>query len=719
MAIKPFEIQSPSLVLAGVQMQAGATGVVIPGVTQATSYSVEEVDDTGDQTTTWGSVPTVIDNGRYAILNGGSEPSGYTASVYTVEELDSNSYITDIQVDTAGSFPASYESTVSQNMWATTVADPFTSFNPSDWTQIPFAPQVRAGEVENVGGGGVELVNGNNSFVLDADGNVTFQGADPGQGVNRGMVWDYGANAGGVNSEVRQDGSGLTVRAYSESANSGAPVRLVSNWGSDEKVWSFDSTGNVTIPGSINGITTSDAPTFTTNITNISTGSTQVYVDIADNVFGYPARGQVLISNVVGTTQADGIWYYEATDPNQFTLYTDDTYTTRVDGTNWTTYAGGGTAVSVTASSINLTNGNATISSSTGYTWNFDTNGQINIPAQSNSYNKGRIQSANGYPTLLGYGSSPEHGGPELDWMNSDNPNDMGNSSVLRNTLFINDLGLYVGMNENGFDVANNFRGSWRFGSGGSLTIPAGNPNNTASGQIFSDNESSFINLDVQFDSNVLGGMRLGTSGPKPVDIVTGNGSGGFYTWRFDSNGEITTPDGTFFGSVEGPGTFGFYNANNTNFLIEGPNNITWSFNTGTGNITLPTISLGSGVDEQAVVSSQRKLIPPFRYSAVIGGNTPTVVYTATDVNTTSMKVTMQIQHAGLGMEFFEVFATFTGADTYFSVGNRVSPPTIDASTVVVGLGVGNAMKITVTINSGATTSWVTYDAVEFGIAVD
>jgi hypothetical protein len=83
------------------------------------------------------------------------------------------------------------------------------------------------------------------------------------------------------------------------------------------------------------------------------------------------------------------------------------------------------------------------------------------------------------------------------------------------------------------------------------------------------------------------------------------------------------------------------------------------------------------------------------------------------------MKVTVQVQHAGLGMEFFEVFATYTGADTYYTVSNRVSPTTIAASTVAVDLNISNTMQITVTVNSGATTSWVTYDAVEFGIPND
>ena len=144
----------------------------------------------------------------------------------------------------------------------------------------------------------------------------------------------------------------------------------------------------------------------------------------------------------------------------------------------------------------------------------------------------------------------------------------------------------------------------------------------------------------------------------------------------------------------------------------------TWTFDTN-GNLILPTISLGTGLDEQTTIQSQRKLIPPYRWSAVIDGATPTVVYTAIGANTTSMKVTMQVQHLGFGWELFEVFATFTGADTYYVVNNRVAPPTIAATDVVVGLTESNIMEITLTINSGATTSWVTYDAVEFGIPND
>jgi len=44
MAIKPFAIQGSDLTLGGVNLQAGATGVVIPGVTQAVDYRAEEVE---------------------------------------------------------------------------------------------------------------------------------------------------------------------------------------------------------------------------------------------------------------------------------------------------------------------------------------------------------------------------------------------------------------------------------------------------------------------------------------------------------------------------------------------------------------------------------------------------------------------------------------------------------------------------------------------------
>ena len=198
-------------------------------------------------------------------------------------------------------------------------------------------------------------------------------------------------------------------------------------------------------------------------------------------------------------------------------------------------------------------------------------------------------------------------------------------------------------------------------------------------------------------------------------------------TWLFDgSSGELVLPGGNVLidptddnFEVRGAQNINFEANAVVNIYTDTSNNgFQWQFGDD-GGLTLPILSLGLGVDEQTVVQSQRKIIPPFRYSVAIDGTTPTVVYTATDNSITSMKVTMQIQHTGLGMEFFEVYSTYTGSDTYYTVSNRVQPPTIANSTVVVDLNGSNAMEITVTINSGAANSWVTYDATEFGIAVD
>ena len=104
------------------------------------------------------------------------------------------------------------------------------------------------------------LVNGTETFTLSAAGNATFSGETG--GINRGIVWDYGSVAGGVNSRIRQDEDGLTVRAYTENGgNYAAPVRILTNQGDNERIWQFNGAGNLTLPG---GITFPDGTTQTT-----------------------------------------------------------------------------------------------------------------------------------------------------------------------------------------------------------------------------------------------------------------------------------------------------------------------------------------------------------------------------------------------------------------------------------------------------------------------
>lgn len=156
MAKKPFEIQSADLIIGGVNLQAGTGSIVIPGVTQASNYRVEEVEDTDeDQTSTVEGTLAVLDAVQFNALsaNPNADISGY--ATYTIE-LDDDFYIDEIEVDNPGSYTQQESTTnISSDMWVPGVSgDVFTNFNPADWFQVPFRPKMRVGHVENVGGGG-------------------------------------------------------------------------------------------------------------------------------------------------------------------------------------------------------------------------------------------------------------------------------------------------------------------------------------------------------------------------------------------------------------------------------------------------------------------------------------------------------------------------------------------------------------------------------------
>jgi hypothetical protein len=261
-----------------------------------------------------------------------------------------------------------------------------------------------------------------------------------------------------------------------------------------------------------------------------------------------------------------------------------------------------------------------------------------------------------------------------------------------------------AGTNNGNIDLGN---------SGGDVTINAGD--STGNG----DSGGSIILRSGDAGANALAGqIQL---------IISGGDVGPGGTWTFNGEGIIQLPNSGTIGNdgnnidIGSTSAISLEASSAVNIYTDtGTNAWQWQFQDD-GNLRLPTIELdvGNTINEQTVIQSQRKIIPGLRYSAEIIGTTPTVVYTATSVDTTSMKVTMQIQHTGLGMEFFDVSATYTGGNTYYTVSNRLHPPGITDSTVVVDLNGSNTMDITVTINSGAANSWVTYDATEFGIAVD
>lgn len=179
MAKKPFEIQDSRLRIGGVDLQAGTAGIVIPGVTQAANYFVEEVNETGEQTNTL-NLPIVIDNVTHVAKVADAGASVLDYATYTVE-LDDEDYVDGIEVNTAGMYVGSeVDRNADFDMWGYTGSDAegyFTNWVTGDWVQIPFRPKMRAGDVENVGGGsGDRLVNGDHEVVLDENGNLTASG---------------------------------------------------------------------------------------------------------------------------------------------------------------------------------------------------------------------------------------------------------------------------------------------------------------------------------------------------------------------------------------------------------------------------------------------------------------------------------------------------------------------------------------------------------------
>jgi hypothetical protein len=137
------------------------------------------------------------------------------------------------------------------------------------------------------------------------------------------------------------------------------------------------------------------------------------------------------------------------------------------------------------------------------------------------------------------------------------------------------------------------------------------------------------------------------------------------------------------------------------------------------GSQYLPAIEVSPGLSEQSTIKSQRHIIGSQHWSAIISGTTPTVVYTASSVQIATFKNTVNVQHSSGGFEIFDVTASRAGTDVYHTVSNRVAPPSLTATTVLVDVDANGILQITLTLTSGASDAWVTYSATEFGTPND
>jgi hypothetical protein len=202
MTIKPFEIQGAQLKLGGLQLEAGTSSVVIPGVTRATSYRVEEVEDTNDQTQTFSPTRvTVIDYITYQeIVNDTGNGSGRADYI---TELDNEGYIDSLEVGGQGSYTQQEAADNAGNDMYGYIGSGLGSDRPivpQDWVQIPFRPKMRVGEVEREGATGATSLSG----LEDTD----IGDASPGQAlVWNGEVWtNQDVSSGGTNLPPDQPG---------------------------------------------------------------------------------------------------------------------------------------------------------------------------------------------------------------------------------------------------------------------------------------------------------------------------------------------------------------------------------------------------------------------------------------------------------------------------------------------------------------------------------
>jgi hypothetical protein len=469
------------------------------------------------------------------------------------------------------------------------------------------------------GSGGSELINGDNSFALQSDGNVVFSGSEG--GVNRGLVWDFGVEVGGVNSEVRQDNNGLTVRAWTEVGGGGtyaAPVNIVTNQDANAKTWIFDGEGDLILPGNMilaSGNIRSNVitPAFNSGITGINSGSANVIITISDEIFEGEFSGQVTISGVNPPVQANGDWWYQAVDIDQFQLFTDDTFTTPVDGTDWPGYVDGGTAVGIgTYSNFTIQGGNISITSNSN-TWIFDTTGNLTIPNDiistrtididnRASGNTADIQLFAADDIVLqardrSAGSGTEGG--DINIYAGDSAED-GDSSGGDVQIRAGDGGAgNVDLGGNGgFITIQSGRGGAATGntgataqSGGALTLSAGDAGDNngdielgaAGGAVYI--ESGFSTGGGDYGGEIV--LTTGTGGQNAASgnvriVIPGYGLTTGGTWKFDGNGNLTLPANTFAVNYANgtPVTFGEASLGNVTFddvTVQGVNGLNLS----------------------------------------------------------------------------------------------------------------------------------------------
>jgi hypothetical protein len=321
--------------------------LVLPGLTRGTGYTVEEVDDHGNQTQQFNNAnPVALDAALYAAVVAQSDTS-YFAD-YTVN-LDDEGYIDNIQVNGAGTYSEA-ESVVARNndmyVYAGAGSASDRPLVPQDWIQVPFRPRMKAGDTEyefSTGGGGNPLtvynVNNANTWLnvtelQFGDNLVVTDVGQEGQGILR--IDATGGGSSGVvqrsvNFPAGTEGDTRGTLAldpdntlYLSTHNYGAGQPLTSNVFTPEDY----STGQSYNQSVIFGLATSAFPDIAALVNTNMPGEWQVTVDAE----GLSGTFTVTEINSVTFSSGDyegqqGYWFNIGPQGDSFAFPADTEYT--------------------------------------------------------------------------------------------------------------------------------------------------------------------------------------------------------------------------------------------------------------------------------------------------------------------------------------------------------------------------------------------------------
>ena len=284
------------------------------------------------------------------------------------------------------------------------------------------------------GGQGGAASTGVSGYGAEGGGALNLRAGDAGS--NNGNI-DRGAGGGNMFIEAGDStGNGLvggsiflvTGLAGPNAQAGDLQIQVPSSDGGPGGTWYFNATGNLITPGNINAtgavtganlIANSNfvGTRLATNLTDFNwsdpivgiTLGTNTYVTLDNNVFGDPWQGQVTISGVGGTSEANGNWYYLAVDSNQFELFSDAN-ATPVDSSEWGTYTSGGIAYTLGYNNLEINGQNITIRSDHGdynnKIWRFNSNGFTVFPYMDTPRGDTTGGNITGYTLRMGDGTA-------------------------------------------------------------------------------------------------------------------------------------------------------------------------------------------------------------------------------------------------------------------------------------------------------------------------